>query len=133
MRQVAYRIANQKDVASLTGLDLGQFRGRVYAGVSEGRTIFLCGVEPLLPGVGEAWIVLVPDIHRYIRFYHVVRRLMEYEENRMGLVRLQAHCDEDRPENLRFIAHLGFTPEAVLRKRGLNGKNQYICARVKED
>lgn len=107
--------------------------GMSYTGLYEGRPVMCAGVRTLWPGVGEAWILLSPEIVNFKKeMYYTVIQYLEKIIKENGLWRVQAHARTDVPVAVRFLEHLGFEREGLMRKFDPQGRDCFLYALVKE-
>ena len=88
-----------------------------FAGFVNGECIGVGGIEHLWKGVGEAWIILSPDVSKYPLSTYIVlkdglRQLIEDNE----LFRIQSWVRVGFDKAHSLMKHLGFEPEGTARK-----------------
>lgn len=83
-------------------------------------------------GIGDIWIIPSVHVNKYMKsVYKNALALIEDVTDKLGLWRIQATIKEDDPVAIRWIEHLGFEREGLMRKFGPKQENQYLYARVK--
>lgn len=84
------------------------------------------------PGFGEAWLIPSAYIGKYPKsIFRYSRDFVEAVINRLDLFRVQTTVRELDNVSVRWIEHLGFTREGLLRKFTVNQENSFIYARIK--
>ena len=102
-----------------------------YTARLDGRVVFCGGITVLWEGVGEIWsLVDERATHLSKEIYIWQKQLLETQIKKGIFNRLQAHVAKKWPSACRFVEHLGFTQEAVLRKYGVNGDDYILYGRV---
>lgn len=83
-------------------------------------------------GFGEYWLVPSVHVQKYMKtLYQSAKAFIDDTVDKLGLYRVQATIKEDDHVSIRWIEHLGFEREGLMRKFGPNQENQYLYARVK--
>lgn len=95
-----------------------------------GKPIICGGVVDLWAGVGEAWM-LVSETAKQLRYTSIVGIKEFVDDVFKDYHRLQAIVDCENYEGIRLVEWLGFDREGMLRKYSMNGRDQFIYARVK--
>lgn len=91
------------------------------------------GIAILWAGVGEAWMILAPEVEKHgIWLTRTVRRVFEDIREAFNLRRVQATVRVDSPRNQRWIDLLGFKEEGTMLKYGPDGANYIRYAWVRE-
>jgi hypothetical protein len=98
----------------------------------EGRIIACVGIHHYWEGTGEIWLVLSALAAKYPRVVSFIRDLLSYSRVRLGYRRLQAAIRLDWPEARRFVEHMGFKQEAIMKRYGPNGADHALYALVEE-
>ena len=125
-----------EEYSGLTGnlyLDLPSPGKHLYRGYTEDETVFYAGIVIFYPGVAEAFFQFEAAPMKYIGTLDVIGTLTNMLIVKHNLRRLQAHAEENRPETIRFLKHLGFKYEGTLRKHGILGGDEDMYAIVRED
>ena len=89
------------------------------------RPLAIAGIRPVLPGVGEAWIIVDQSGIGKPVIMRSVRRLLPRTVRALGLHRLQAICHVERTISQRWLGWLGFENEGVMRCYGPD-RSDYI-------
>lgn len=83
-------------------------------------------------GFGEYWLVPSVHVQKYMKtVYKTAKAFIDDTIDKLGLYRVQATIKEDDQVSIRWIEHLGFEREGLMRKFGPNKENQFLYARVK--
>lgn len=96
-----------------------------------GRILFCAGIAISYEGVGNGWFI--PSAGASAHPFAVHRLVSRYLSNIIRyfkLRRVQIVVDADFETGLRWVRRLGFVREGLLRKAGLDGKDQVLYARV---
>lgn len=92
-------------------------QGPAYTALVDGQPVCIAGVTPLWSGVGEAWALMAHGFEKYKLFVH---RAVTYILNDIiinnDLKRVQASADCANDKAIRWLEHLGFENEGVMRK-----------------
>lgn len=84
------------------------------------------GITPYWHGVGEAWIIAGPLIHKYpVAFTKAVYRGMRQIAQHMKLRRVQCLVDSTFPMSYRWAKTIGFKLEGILKEYGPEGQDFY--------
>lgn len=102
------------------GVDvLGDFSqpDMAYTFIDRGHLIAISGVQPLYPGVGEAWLIGSDRLsaHR-VSVSRTCRRWMRKIANEEGLHRVQAHMKTEWAELSRWAQFLGMEREGTIKQ-----------------
>ncbi len=98
----------------------------------EERIVVCVGVRHLWEGVGEIWMVFSPLAAKYPRTVSFLRTMIAYLQEVMGYHRLQATIDTSWAAAIRFVEHMGFIKEAVMKRYGPNGADHALYALIQE-
>lgn len=91
------------------------------------RGLVACGgVQPLWPGVGNAWMYVAPEA----RVKSLVEMVISYL-SQADFHRIQCIVQKDFSKGRRFVRWLGFHREAVLRKYTSDKKDVVLYAMVR--
>ena len=105
--------------------------GPAYTARLGGRVVFCGGIFILWEGVGEIWSIVDERAgHLAKEIYVWQKQLLETEVNTRNFNRLQAHVAKKWVSACKFVEHLGFMKEAVLRKYGIDGDDYILYGRV---
>tara|TARA_R100001082_G_C4339082_1_gene149238 strand:+ start:162 stop:611 length:450 start_codon:yes stop_codon:yes gene_type:complete len=85
--------------------------------IDHGHLIAIAGIQPLWPGVGEAWLLASDklDAHK-ISVSRLCKRLMRQVADEQELHRVQAHMKSDWPQLSRWARFLGMEFEGTIRQ-----------------
>ncbi len=98
-----------------------------YSGFCNGRFVGAGGIVVPYPGFGEGWAVAGPLVASHHVFFHRTIRLAYLPTARMlRLRRLQAMVRSEFTASQRWLEHLGFRQEAVLRRYGVTGEDMVL-------
>ena len=85
----------------------------IYALEHEGELLAVGGFKQLNPTCAWVWLDLAEAALKHVAIvYRVIREIIQAEVEGKGLTRLQAAVEEDFPEAIRLVKHLGFTKES---------------------
>ncbi len=100
--------------------------------VHEQKIIAIGGIYDLWPGVGEAISFMSEDAFKYPKsLFSAFSRGLSAGIKIKKYWRVQAMVKAGFDEGTRFIEHLGFEQEGLMRKWAPDGTDFYIYARVK--
>ena len=110
-------------------------RGPSYSFFMGDKLVACGGIMIIWPGVGVAWLMTDPEaVLRCVKsFFMAAVRFTRESIQEHSLVRVQASCRADTPAFSRLLEHLGFKREALMRKYGRDGSDQYLYSIVKGD
>jgi hypothetical protein len=101
--------------------------------VVDGRKIGCGGVAFPWNGMGEAWACFDVDIARYpLSAVKLSRRFLNDVFVSCDMRRMQAMVRADAPRHCRFVEHLGFSFEGLLRAFDEDGHDYMMYARIRE-
>lgn len=104
--------------------------GIAVTGEIDGKIVFCAGIDDLWDGVGNVWLVLSDDAHKYPRVFWALKALLggriQLEYHRLSCV-VKASWKEAK----RFAEWFGFKKEATMKKYGPNGEAYCLYARVR--
>jgi len=107
--------------------------GPAYSFADDKGILFCAGIVLMMKGVGEAWSFCdraVSGYPREVLFYQ--KEQLTKEMTRQKLHRVQAHCLTSWRAAWRFLEHLGFQREGVVRKYDPEGRDYYLYSMIKE-
>lgn len=105
--------------------------GPHYTILSRSEKIIACvGIHLMWEGTGEIWGLYSTLMRKYPMAWFESKRLLDLEQKKNGLKRLQAIVRCDWPEAVRFVQHLGFHLEGKLEAYGPWGADSMMYARV---
>lgn len=96
--------------------------------------VIMCGgvVRSVHKGIGEFW--MIPSVHIGMYKKSVFKTALNFIDDmikKFGFYRLQVTIKESDPAAIRYIEHLGFEREGLMRKFGPDRQNYLLYARVK--
>ena len=105
--------------------------GFAWTGWLDGEAICVGGINQILPGVGECWIVLSDRVHHRELLYLVrcFRRILQ-SELKTAYHRVQMMVDDEFLPGIRLAKIMGMYREGILRDYPLKGKTSYLYART---
>lgn len=96
-----------------------------------GVVVAVGGVLPMWRGVGDIWMVGSDLIDKYPKsLFRLARSIINEATKGLSLHRVQCSVDVDQESHKRFVEHLGFSPEGLMRKYGANGEDHIRYAKV---
>lgn len=99
-----------------------------------GTPLVSAGVRWLWENVGEVWAFVSREARAYPKSLTVyARRIVDSWWDHFRYRRLQATVDNDNMMSRRFVEHLGFSFEGVLRRYGPDDIDQAMYARVRDE
>lgn len=111
---------------------LHKYAGPCHTILAPDNAIIACiGIHRLWTGTGEVWGIFSPLMRKYPMAWFKVKELLAYYQDRNGFTRLHAVVRCDWEDANRFISHLGFTAEGVMRAYGPWGADMTMYALVK--
>ena len=82
-------------------------------------------------GFGEAWLLCTPKVKTVPKdMFKLAKKYLEKVINDRGLFRVQATVRCDWEQAQRFVKKLGFVPEGVLHKFGIDQSDFLMFARI---
>jgi RimJ/RimL family protein N-acetyltransferase len=95
-----------------------------------GEIVACCGVQPIFPHSGEAWVVFSEPGRSYVAAPGACRRVLEDIVSTYRFSRVQASVRADNERDIRFVEWLGFSREGLLRRYGPEGADYLMYARI---
>jgi hypothetical protein len=91
----------------------------------DGTVLACAGITLIWPGLGEAWLLVKPEVARRYRvtLYKAIVEGLREMIAAYHLRRVQAVVIAGFPEGERLAAHLGFTEEGVMRRYDVLGRD----------
>tara|TARA_R100000773_G_C4194771_1_gene99362 strand:- start:216 stop:713 length:498 start_codon:yes stop_codon:yes gene_type:complete len=115
-------------------LDDATKQGYGFTVLDKGRPIVCFGVVPLWPGVAELW--LIPDtklIQKWkLKFHKGARKFMELAADELNLHRLHVTVSAQNVRSVKWIEHIYFKREGLLKKYSFNKKDMIMYSRLFE-
>jgi len=100
----------------------------------DGKVIWCGGIRVFWEGVGEAWCLISDEGARMPKtVFSSIKKILDFVQKDLALHRVQATARIDIPMFHKFLEHLGFEREGVLRKFLADGTDSYIYSRVREN
>ena len=97
-----------------------------------GRPIVCFGIVPQWPGVAELW--LIPDrklIQKWrLKFHKGAKKFMELAADELNLHRLHVTVSANNVRSVKWIEHIYFKREGVLKKYSFNKKDMIMYSRL---
>ena len=104
--------------------------GPAMTGFVDGNPVCIAGITMMWDGVGEAWALMASGFEKHKFFIHRnVIRFMHKEIIINNIKRLQAAADIKHEKAIRWLEHLGFEVEGIMRKY-FNGHDYLRFARI---
>ncbi len=102
--------------------------GPAWSLVDDSKVISCGGLILLHKGVAEAWFIGGDAIDKYpILIYKLVKRAIRSSAAAFGIIRIQAHINEEHEIGLMWATRLGFEIEAKLKKYGIMGQDVFLA------
>lgn len=97
----------------------------------DGLLIVIAGVGIMWEGVGHAWSVpgVYADDYK-VSFYKAIKSYLDKVIKENDLHRVQCYVHVDYVISQKYVEHLGFEREGLLRKFGSDKADYYIYARL---
>jgi hypothetical protein len=106
--------------------------GLSVTGLVDGIIVGCGGIRKMWNGVGEVWLMLSPEVHRFpMRTGEVILKGLKQLIDDNDFVRLQGWCRTDFPQAHTLFRHLGFTPEGIAKKYTPDQIDCILYARIK--
>lgn len=128
MREIRIVPVNQAEAESQVDFPMGDNGRILFKGYYEHKNIFFAGVEDVIPGVGEIWVMFKEPAIEWPGSFRSIKKLVDMVFNEYKYHRLQSHV-EAGSVSVGFNKHLGMQMEGTLRKYAY-GKDYHIMARV---
>jgi ribosomal protein S18 acetylase RimI-like enzyme len=105
--------------------------GGAYTLLSTEGIVCIGGVAPTGLGVGSAWSVTSELVTKYPKaYYKGTRDFLNAIISDWKLHRVQATAIVDNAAAIRWLRHLGFEREGLMKKYGADKRDHYLYARV---
>jgi RimJ/RimL family protein N-acetyltransferase len=92
-----------------------------------------CGVALFWPTSGAAWAVFSREAFRdMVVFTRGTRQILDYFQNSLGIVRLQADVLAENVRAQNYVKHFDFQEEGIMRAFDQEGRDVVRFARVRE-
>ena len=116
----------------LEGMKININEGPSFTLEREGKIIWCGGIRIFWDGVGEAWCLVSEEGSHFPKLIlSSTKKMLDFMQKDLKLHRVQATSRTDIPSFWKFLEHLGFEREGVLRKFGADGADSYLYARVR--
>ncbi len=88
------------------------------ATIADGQVIFCGGLVPFWPGTAEAWLVTHPTLaQKYAKdIYQIATSFTLFYGKILNLKRLQCTVQSDFELAIKFVEHIGYRREGLLKK-----------------
>lgn len=133
MTKVRIRAYRKEDAAQLPNTEYLyqlEMNGPTFTGVADGHIVFVCGIQRIMTGSGEAWLSPGYRFFEYPGCALAIRGLLRETFESGDWHRLQAHCCAEVPAYRSFLEWLGFSYGATLEQFGENREDYYLMAIV---
>jgi len=105
--------------------------GGAYTLFCADGVIAVAGVAPILPGVGGAWMATSELVNQYPKaFFRATRDFLAAIEADWRLHRIQTTVEVGQTTQERWVSHLGFTSEGIMRRFGADRSDHRMYARL---
>jgi len=129
MRKINIMVVDQEETSPEVDFPMMEGIHRdLFKGYFEHKIIFYAGIENIIPGVGEIWILFKEPAIEWPGAFNAIKRLFDMVFNDYPYHRLQSHVIVDSV-SVGFNKHLGMEIEGTMRKYAY-GKDYHIMARV---
>lgn len=116
----------------LNYLDACTKQGFGYTVLDKGKPIVCFGIVPQWPGVAELW--LIPDrklIQKWkLKFHKGAKKFMELAADELNLHRLHVTVSANNVRSVKWIEHIYFKREGVLKKYSFNKQDMIMYSRL---
>ena len=113
-------------------LDAATKQGYGFTVLDNGRPIVCFGIVPQWPGVAELW--LIPDMRLMrkwkLKFHKGSLKFMELAADELNLHRLHVTVSAQNVRAVKWIEHIYFKREGVLKKYSFNKKDMIMYSRL---
>lgn len=92
-----------------------------YTGLLDGVPVGVAGLSEKWPGVATAWALFAPDIPKSA--WLAITRKCRAVVDACGFKRIEAAVREDHVQGHRFAKALRFSPSALMRRWGPDGRD----------
>lgn len=107
--------------------------GTCMTGWVNDEIIGCAGIDIMWEGVGEAWLMLTPAVHKYLKdSWLCIQKGFKELIEKNKLRRIQAHGRIGFDECHILFKHLGFKPEGIARKYTPDGVDCIMYALIRE-
>ena len=105
--------------------------GPAYTIVIDDEIVFCGGVVKIGWNRGEAWTLMSSLFYKYPKTcFKICRNQLNDVIQKHGLKRVQALVDPSLYGGVRFMEHLGFQQEGLLRKYGPKNEDMWMMGRI---
>ena len=130
MRRVEVLTITREEAIDNVDFPMYEFIPReIFKGTFDEDVIFYAGIEEIIPGVGEIWIIFKKPAEEYPGAWIAIKRLMDDVFKTEKYHRLQSHVIKGSV-SVGFNLHLGMEIEGVMHNFAY-GEDYIIMARVK--
>ena len=142
---ISIRLASIHDVQTLVPKDMYKFEEgafeRALGRVKRKEAVIVCykgeagcllGAEQVWPGVVEVWAITTNELYKYPTVYaRALKRLCNDAFSDPTIHRMQMYVRNSVKDAVQFSRFLGFEPEGLLRKYGMDKGDYLIMGRTK--
>ena len=108
--------------------------GTAFSGFLDGRFLGCGGYAMPWPGVAEVWAWMLPEAReRPLLTHGIVKRTLKHLERDKGIYRISCEVRAGNTRAVRWVEALGFKCEGIMYKRGPDGSDFYLYAKVKRN
>lgn len=105
--------------------------GFSYTYFKDNEILGCVGGHELWRGVAEVWAWLSDLVRKYpVEFTKKIRNCLDFHQEKLGLHRYQMYVRASERDAIRWAKLLGFSPEGVMHKYGIDGSNYLMMGRV---
>jgi len=105
--------------------------GGAYTLMCDQGIVAIAGVAPIMPGVGSAWMLGSALVYSYPKaLYKATRAFLRAIEEDWNLHRVQASTADNDQVAEKWLQHLGFEEEGIMRRYGPDGSDHKLYARI---
>ena len=140
-KEDAYTILN-KNIREHDAQDTSEFEtyaelwgkeGPAYTIVVDGEVVFCGGVVNIGWNRGEAWTLMSKLFYKYPKTcFKICRNQLNKVIEEHKFARVQALVDPKLYGGVRFMEHLGFEKEGLLKKYGPQSEDMWMMGRIPE-
>lgn len=105
-----------------------------FAGFDGDDFLGCAGYVSPWPGVAEVWVWVLPGTaEKHPKSLHkIVRNAIAHMEQNVGIYRISCEVRSDSPVAIRWVERLGFSYEGTLKRRGPDGSDSMLYAKVRD-
>lgn len=107
--------------------------GHAFAGLVDGELIGCAGYSQPWQGVAEVWVWDTPKVHDHPMLVHkLIHRTLKRIEKEHDLWRVSCEVRVGNERAVRWVELMGFKYEGTMKKRGPDGSDFYLYAKVRD-